>query len=67
MPADFIEGDTGSTLKVIVNDNASSIPIALTGGTVQFVYRIDNGSLTTASMTVNPDQTLFKSLLWTKR
>lgn len=49
---DFVTGDTGSALIVTCTDNASSLPINLTGATVSLKWKTAANALVTKAMTI---------------
>ena len=52
MAYEFVENDTGSTLKVTCKDRQAGTVVNLTGATVKLKYTIDGGALATKTMTI---------------
>ncbi len=52
MGIEFVQADTGSKLRAVCVDDATGLPIDLTGATVRARYKIDGGSLQTKVMTI---------------
>jgi hypothetical protein len=52
MGIEFVQNDTGSRLLDTAIDNATELPINLTGGTVRARYKIGGGALQTKQMTI---------------